>query len=112
MMPSWARDTVAVHRAEYKTERGTKIRDWSNAQTHTIANCSFQHANSKTSWSDPRQAVTVRANLWVPPGSDIAAGDLVEFDGVKYAIDGAPHPWRSPSGCVDHIQCALIDWRD
>lgn len=112
MMPSWARDTVTVHRAEYITERGTKVRDWEHAQTHTIANCSFQHANSRTSWNDPRQAVTVRANLWLPPGSDIAEGDLIEFDSVKYAIDGAPHPWRSPSGRVDHIQCALIDWRD
>lgn len=112
MMPSWARDTVTIHRAPLVDERGTQVRDYDKAETHEIRRCSFQHANSQTTWNDPRQAVTVKANLWLPSGSDIAEGDLVEFEGTKYAIDGAPHPWRSPSGRVDHIQCALIDWRD
>ena len=112
MMPSWARDTVTVLRAPLVDERGTKVRDYDNAEPHEISRCSFQHANSQVSWNDPQQAVTVLASLGLPPGSDIAEGDLIEFEGITYAIDGAPHPWRSPSGRVDHIQCALIDWRD
>lgn len=111
MMPSFARDVVTVHRAKLVEERGTKVPDYRNAKTHTIGRCSFQPVNSATSWTDPRQAVTVKATLFLPAGSDIKQGDLVEFEGAKYAIDGAPHPWRSPSGRIDHIQCALIDWK-
>lgn len=111
MLSSFARDVVTVHRAELIEERGTKVPDYRNAKTHTIGHCSFQPTNSNTNWTDPRQAVTVKATLFLPPGSDIKQGDLVEFEGAKYAIDGAPHTRHSPSGRIDHIQCALIDWK-
>lgn len=76
-------------------ERGTKVRDWANAQKHVIERCSFQPVQSSTNWTDPRQAVTVKASLYLPPGSDIAEEDMVEFGGAKYAVEGAPFEWRS-----------------
>lgn len=111
MMPTFARDTVTIKRAPLVDERGTKVRDYARAESHKIAGCSFQPVQSATTWTDPRQAVTVKANLYLPAASDIAEGDLVEFEGATYAIDGVPTSWRSPSGRVDHMQAALIDWR-
>lgn len=111
MMPSFARDSVKIIRGEVKEERGTTVIDFDNAETHEITRCSFQPVSSSTTWTDTRQAVTVRAVLYLPPSADIKSGDIVEFEGVKYAIDGTPHKWRSPSGRVDNIQCSLIDWQ-
>lgn len=111
MMPSFARDSVKIIRGKVKEERGTTVTDFADAETHEIIRCSFQPVSSATTWTDTRQAVTVRAVLYLPPSADIQTGDIVEFEGVKYAIDGAPHKWRSPSGCVDNIQCSLIDWQ-
>lgn len=111
MMPSFARDSVNIIRGKVKEERGTTVTDFADAETHVIDRCSFQPVSSATTWTDARQAVTVRAVLYLPPSSDIKSGDIVEFGGVKYAIDGAPHEWRSPSGRVDNIQCSLIDWQ-
>lgn len=110
MLPSFARDVVTIHRPKLCEERGAQVKDYSDASTHVVTSCSFQPSQSSTNWTDPRQAVTVRAVLFAPPSADIKRDDLVEFDGVKYAIEGAPHSWKSPSGRVDHIQCSLIDW--
>lgn len=55
--------------------------------------------------------MTVKASLYLPPGSDIAEEDMVEFGGAKYAVEGAPFEWRSPSGRIDHVQASLVDWR-
>lgn len=111
MMPSFARDSVKIIRGKVTEERGTTVIDFADAKTHDIGRCSFQPVSSATTWTDARQAVTVRAVLYLPPSADIRSGDIVEFNGVRYAIDGAPHEWRSPSGRVDNIQCSLIDWQ-
>lgn len=110
MMPTFARDEVTISRAPYVVERGTKVRDWQKAESHKEMGCSFQPVSSATSWSDPRQAQTIRATLYLPASADIQAEDLVEFDGTTYAIDGVPHLWRSPSGRIEHKSAALIDW--
>lgn len=111
MLPSFARTTVTVERAPYKDSRGTKVRDWSNASASEISGCIVQPVQGETAWTDPTQAVTVRARLWLPPGSDVEADDRVTANGVMYAIAGAPMPWQSPTGAIDHIEAALVDWR-
>ena len=111
MLPSFANDTVTVERAPLIESRGTTIRDWKNAVPHEIQGCSFQPAEGSTAWTDARQGVTVRAVLYLPPGSDIQEGDRVVYAGHKYSIDGAPMPWNSPTGRVSHVQASLIDWR-
>lgn len=111
MLPSFCKKAVTVERAPYVDSRGTRIRDWSQAQSWSVSGCSVQPNSSDTDWTDTAQAVTVRARLWMPPGSDIQADDRVTVDGVQYAVSGAPMAWESPTGAVDHIECALIDWR-
>lgn len=111
MLPSFARDVVTVYRAPLIESRGTQIRDWNNATSHTVAGCSFQPTSTATTWADERHTHDIRASLWLPPGADIEAEDKVEYEGHTYAIDGAPLPWKSPTGLVDHVVANLIDWR-
>lgn len=111
MLPSFARQTVTVARAPYIDSRGTQVRDWSAAVETAVAGCSVQPNASDTAWTDTSQAVTVRARLWCPPGTDIQAGDRVTVEGVQYAVEGAPMAWQSPTGAIDHIEAALVDWR-
>lgn len=111
MLPSFCTDSVTVERAPLVDSRGTKVPDWNHAESWEVSGCSVQPVQGSTTWTDPRQAVTVRATLYAPPSADIQAGDRITYQGHKYAIDGAPLPWKSPTGAVSHIQCALVDWR-
>lgn len=111
MLPSFCRTTVQVTRAPMVSRRGTVEPDWANAVTHVETGCDAQPAGSASSWTTVGQPVTVRLVLRLPPGADIRAGDRVTVDGTDYAIEGAPHAWRSPSGAVSHIEAQLVDWR-
>jgi hypothetical protein len=111
MLPSFCTDDVIVTRPALKAERGTQVNDWANATTHTVSGCSVQPVQGSTAWTDPRQAVTVRAVLFAPPNADIQSGDRIEYAGQKFSVDGAPMPWKSPTGAVSHVQCSLVDWR-
>ena len=110
MLPSWCNDSVMVLRAPLVDSRGTKVRDWSQAASHVIGGCSFQPAGTSTDFTDVRQAVTFDATLYAPPGSDIEQDDRIVFEGVTYAMDGAPSPWKSPTGRVSHVQARLKVW--
>ena len=109
-LPTFATDTVTVVRPASVEKRGVSVKDWDNATTHTIAGCSFQ-PQTTSSGLDTREAVIVRAKLYLPPGSDIQAGDRIEFDGERFSIDGAPLTKRSPTGRLSHIIAFLVDWR-
>lgn len=111
MIATFARDTVTVLRPAMADERGAAVPDYTRCAETSIAGCSFQPVSSDTAWGDAAQAATVRATLFAPPGADVRRGDLVRFGGETYAVAGAPHLWRSPSGRLGHLQCALIDWR-
>ena len=111
MLPSFARKTITVSRAPYIDSRGTKVKDWEHAVDHTVAGCSLQPVQGDTAWTDTTQAVTVRARLFLPPDADVRPDDRITADGFQYAIAGAPMPWESPTGAVDHIEASLIDWR-
>lgn len=111
MLPSFAKRTVIIERAPYKDSRGTKVRDWAGTLTKTtVSGCELQPVASDTAWTDTSQAVTIEARLWLPAGTDIQPDDRVEAGGVLYAIQGAPKPWQSPTGAVDHIECDLVRW--
>ena len=111
MLPSFCRDVVTITRAPLVESRGTKIRDWSQATTHTVAGCSVQPGGTDGTWGEQRNGATVRATLYAPPGANIEFADRVSFGGVAYSIDGAPQEWRSPTGRVTHMTMPLIDWR-
>lgn len=111
MLPSWASDTITVLTPVMATERGKEVSDWSQppATTSTVTGCEVQPGAS-TEDIAARQNVIIRHTVWAPPETLIGASDAVEFEGVRYAVDGEPMRWRSPSGAVSHVQIYLIDW--
>jgi predicted YcjX-like family ATPase len=46
----------------------------------------------------------------MPPGTDVKAGDRIEYDGNVYTINGEPKAWTSPTGRVSHIQLNIERW--
>lgn len=111
MLPSFCQTAIAIERAPLTVQRGTKVRDWTRATTHTVPGCSVQPGGTDGTWGETRNGATVRATLYAPPNADIAFGDKVVVAGRVYAIDGEPQPWTSPTGRIDHVVCALVDWR-
>ena len=49
-------------------------------------------------------------SVLMPEGSDVIAGDRIEYDGNIYTINGEPKKWTSPTGRVSHIALSLERW--
>ena len=55
-----------------------------------------------------RDTAGVVWTLLLPYGTTIDRNSAVEMDGgVRYAVDGEPLPWSSPTGAVEHVAAAL-----
>ena len=109
-LPSFCRESVTVYRAPLVSDRGTKRRDWGHQTTRTIAGCSIQPSSTSTDMTEARAAVSNHAIGYFPPGSDIDKGDIVEWSGIKYLVNGSPMQMKSPSGVVSHIRVNLSEW--
>ena len=48
--------------------------------------------------------------VYLPPGTDVEAGDRVVFEGETYTIIGKPKSWKSATGRVSHIQLSIERW--
>ena len=77
--------------------------------TNTVSGASIQFRATDMTL-DQRAGVTVRAVAYLPPGSDVKAGDMVVYNDVEYKVDGAPLPVESPTGRVSHVKAVLVDW--
>ena len=111
MLPSFCKDTVTRKRATLVDSRGTKRLDWANASTKQIAGCSVQPNTTTRDFDGRLIQVTEDWTLYAPPGSDIVAGDRIEWESMTFEIDGAPMPWKSPTGRVSHMWVRLKEWR-
>ncbi len=109
-LPSFCRESVTVYRAPMKSSRGTEIRDWANQATHTITCCSVQPNTSSTDMTEARYAASIKATGYFPPDADLAKGDLVEWRGIRFAVDGIPMPIVSATGAVSHLRVNLVEW--
>jgi len=110
MLPSWANDTVTRVRPGTKDSRGSLIPDWSKATSLSITGCSMQPAGTSLSQDGRVLAVSDGYTCYFPPGSDVIAGDKIQFDGKDYQIIGEPRVWNSPTGRVSSIQAQLERW--
>lgn len=111
MLPSWANDTVTRVRPSTKMARGSEIPDWSNPSLLVIKGCSMQPASTMLSQDGRVQGVTDGYTCYLPPGSDVKAGDRIRFAGEDYTINGEPRIWKSPTGRVSSVQLGLERWR-
>lgn len=111
MLPSFCRDAITVKRAQLVDRRGTQVLDWENPQEFTVSGCSVQPNTTTRDFDGRAIQVTEDWTLYAPPGSDIKAGDRIEWQGLTFEIDGAPMPWTSPTGRISHIWARLSEWR-
>ena len=111
MLPSFCRDAVTVKRAQLTDKRGTKVLDWSNPLEFELSGCSMQPNTTTRDFDGRTIQVTEDWTIYAPPGSDLQAGDRIEWQGLEFEINGAPMPWSSPTGRVSHIWARLNEWR-
>ena len=111
MLPSWAKVTVTRVRQSIKLVRGSEIPDWSNPFLLDIEGCSMQPSSTMLSQDGRVQGVTDGYTCYLPPGSDVKAGDRIRFAGEDYTIIGKPRIWESPTGLVSSVQLELERWR-
>jgi len=110
MLPNWASDTVTILRPAETTSRGSTIFDWARATQTTVNGCSVQPASTSLSQDGRVLGIADGWTAYIPPETDVKAGDRVAFNGDIYEINGEPRKWKSPSGKVTHIQLNLQRW--
>lgn len=110
MLPSWANDSITRLRASVITRRGSEIPDWTNPDRLEITGCSMQPAGTSLTQDGRVQGTSDGYNCYLPPGSDVRAGDRIQYNGETYAIIGKPRAWTSPTGMVSNIQLQLERW--
>lgn len=110
MLPSFVRETITVVDPVWVDDRGTPVADYGPGATRTVVpGCSVQPGASSEDLAG-RTHVTVRWTVYAPPGTVVAADSAVEYEGRRYAVDGEPARWKSPTGAVSHLVLYLIDW--
>lgn len=110
-LPSFCTEEVEVLRAPLESSRGTSERDWSKAKAHTVAGCCAQPSSTASDRGEPREASSISAALYAPPGSDVEAGDRVRCSLGWFEVEGEPMPRVSPTGAVSHLRVEMSRWR-
>lgn len=110
MVLSFFTQSVTVKRPGSTTSRGSAVPDWDNATETTVNGCSVQPASTSLSQDGRVLGISDGYTAYLPPETDVEAGDHIVYDGKEYAIDGEPRVWFSPSGRLNHIQLNLVRW--
>ena len=109
MLPTFCRETITVLRAPTIEERGSSVRDWASAESHTVAGCSVQ-VSSSIGTIEEREGAAETVSILAPPCADIRKGDRVECSAGKLAIVGEPYQVRSATGSLSHTVAAAGRW--
>ena len=110
MLPSFANQTITVVRAKTTiTSRGSEVPDWTNTEKTTVTGCSIQPASTSLSQDGRILGIADGWTAYVPEGTDVKAGDRIEFDGQIFEINGEPRKWTGPSR-TSHIHLNLVRW--
>ena len=111
MLPSFANQSITRVRPGTKTVRGSEVPDWDKNKIKTleITGCSIQPAATSLSQDGRILGINDGWTAYIPDGSDVKAGDHIEFDGETYAINGEPRVWTGPMR-TSHIQLNLVRW--
>ena len=111
MLPSFCSQEITRIRPGTKTDRGSVIPDWSanSVSRLVISNCSVQPASTALSQDGRVLGITEGLTAYLPEGSDVQAGDRIEFEGDIYTINGEPKAWKG-AFTRSNIQLNLIRW--
>ena len=112
MLPRWCTQTIIRIRPGEKVLRGSTVPDWdNNTDLLEISGCSVQPAATGLSQDGRVLGISDGFTVYLPEGSDVQAGDRIEFEGNVYTINGDPKIWRSATGRVSHMQLNIERWR-
>lgn len=109
-LPTWASQSVVRLRPSVKMSRGSEVPDWSNPSELVISGCSIQPTSTGLSQDGRVLGINEGYTVYLPPGSDIKAGDRVSFGGNVYTINGEPKAWEGATGRVSHVQINVERW--
>jgi len=109
MLPSFCTQTVYRLRPGIKKERGSDIPDWSNPDRERIEGCSVQPSATTTSMDGRVLGISEQITAYLPPHSDIKAGDRIEYEGQVYTIMGEPKIWHGVRN-LTNMQLNLSRW--
>ena len=109
-IPSWCDQEVTILRPGTTTSRGSTVYDWSSPQSWVVDLCSLQTSCTGLSQDGRVLGISEGFTVYLPPGTDVEAGDRVVFEGETYTIIGKPKPWKSATGRVSHIQLSIERW--
>lgn len=110
MLPSWCSQTLTIVKPGTTISRGSTVYDWEHPVSSTdIADCSVQPASTGLSQDGRVLGIYDGWTAYIPEGTDVKAGDHIEFEGETYAINGEPRKWTGPSK-TSHIQLNLVRW--
>ena len=110
-LPRWCTDTVIRIRPGTKVSRGSTIPDWEHTDTLEISSCSVQPASTGLSQDGRVLGISDGLTIYLPPESDVQAGDHIEYDGDVYTINGKPKRWNGATGRVSHVQLNVERWQ-
>ena len=110
MLPSWCSQTITIVKPGTTTSRGSTVYDWEHPVSSTDINgCSVQPASTGLSQDGRVLGIYDGWTVYISEGTDVKAGDHIEFEGETYAINGEPRKWTGPSR-TSHIQLNLVRW--
>lgn len=75
-----------------------------------VDGCSVQPLDSAEYLTSASDLVVSRWQFFGPPGMGLKATDLIEVDGAKYQVDGAPGLARSVSPFLAHTSAVLKEY--
>lgn len=110
MLPSWCLQKVTIIRPGTKESRGSTVPDWDNVEERLVRNCSAQPASTGLSQDGRVLGITEGLTIYMPPNTNVQAGDHVRIGDNVYAIIGEPKRWVSATGRVSHVQLNVERW--
>lgn len=110
MLPSWCTEKITRLRPGVTTSRGSEVFDWSDPDALEIPGCSVQPASTGLSQDGRVLGISEGLTIYLPPGSDVQAGDRIVYEGKLYTINGEPKVWQSPTGLVSNMQINVERW--
>lgn len=102
--------TIKRIRPDTKTERGSIVYDWENAETLEIGECLVQPSDTTLSQDGRVSGIVDGLTVCAPVDADIKAGDRIEFHDRIYTINGDPLLWVDV-GKLEHMKLYLQRWR-
>lgn len=110
MLPSFANRIVTVVRPGAKTQRGTTVPDWDHPEMELpVTGCNVQTPTTGEEL-DGRTATTLGGTVYMPYGTNVRAGDAIDYNGHRFMVVGEPMKWESPTGALDHVQVRIAEW--